>query len=124
LIKLLRYILFKKYIGISAFEMASPGNPHRASCIRARFRSVLRARQGAFDDARLTNQRHVELFEQRVQSFSDLRRHLRILETTHHRPAPHTPTQLSLQLPTSAGNVALPAFAAATPALQQSIDIP
>jgi len=33
LIKLLPHILFKKYIGILALEMASPGNQHCASCI-------------------------------------------------------------------------------------------
>ena len=33
--KLLRYILFEKYINILALEMASPGNRHCASCIGA-----------------------------------------------------------------------------------------
>ena len=35
LINLLPYILFEKYIDISALEMARPGNQHCASCIGA-----------------------------------------------------------------------------------------
>jgi len=35
LIKLLRHLLFEKYINILALEMASPGNRHCASCIGA-----------------------------------------------------------------------------------------